>query len=154
MEKFPSKKTEFETYYSNLCSTVLVQYTNSIVAAHLPNVSLINHHIPIRTSDREYTNKVLFRENDHSTRCWMSLDFCHAGRASEVSRCTELNVKCTKCINYTTCSVHNVSNIHFVLYIMYNIHILYYSICILLLIVILFSAWPFPGVSSALIMIH
>ena len=84
IEKFPNKKVEFETYYSNLCSTILSQYTASVVSANSLTVNLIQHHDPIRSSDRDYVNKTLFLESDHLSRCWMNLDFCHAGRASEV----------------------------------------------------------------------
>ena len=61
VEKFPSKKSEFETYYKNLLSTILSQYTASVVSENSASVNLINHHTPIRTSDREYVSKVLFR---------------------------------------------------------------------------------------------
>ena len=60
------------------------QYTSEVASAASAIVSLINHHVPIQTSDREYVNKVLFLESEHIIRCWMNLDFCHAGRASEV----------------------------------------------------------------------
>ena len=84
IEQFPTKQVEFETYYSNLCSTIFSQYTSKVVSANSLSVHLINHHDPIRSSDREFVNSILFQESDHHTRCWMNLDFCHAGRASEV----------------------------------------------------------------------
>ena len=85
VELYPAKKVEFENYYRNLLNTVFSQYTSEVASAASVTVSLINHHVPIRTSDREYVNKVLFLESEHIIRCWMNLDFCHAERASEVT---------------------------------------------------------------------
>ena len=84
VELYPAKKVEFENYYRNLLNTVFSQYNSEVASAASVTVSLINHHVPIRTSDKEYVNKVLFLESEHIIRCWMNLNFCHAGRASEV----------------------------------------------------------------------
>ena len=84
VERFPNKRLEFETYYSNLCSNVLTQYVNLVAVSNSVSETLIEHHPPIRSSDREFINKALFLENDHLSRCWMNLDFCHAGRATEL----------------------------------------------------------------------
>jgi len=106
IEKYPLKKVEFEHYYSNLCSTILNQYTTRVVSANSDSVQLVNHHDPIRTSDREFINRVLFEEGDHLTRCWMNLDFTHAGRASEVIQISVAYSSDIIYVMYTFCLIY------------------------------------------------
>ena len=47
VERFPNKRLEFETYYSNLCSNVLTQYINLVAVSNSASETLIEHHPPI-----------------------------------------------------------------------------------------------------------